>query len=301
MILENLLKDWPLVYIALGCGAFMWAVTALGAAAVFMFPSLNKRAVDTMTGFAAGVMIAASFWSLLSPAIDLCEAAGKSPWLAPASGFVTGGAFVMLAGLVLEKVMRGKINSNVSDGGAGNSCGKNNAAGGNISDGGAAGGNVNSNTSACVAPHRGLLLAGSVTLHNIPEGLSVGVAFGAAAAGLAGCTVLAGITLAIGIAIQNFPEGASVSMPLLGCGAGRKKAFFFGQLSGLVEPLAVIAGFYLSAAVRGILPFALAFSAGAMIAVTASELIPEASNSKFCAAFGCIVGFALMMILDVTL
>ncbi len=243
---------------------FTYAVTALGAALVFFVRSVNQKLLDTMMGFAAGVMIAASFWSLISPAIELSSELGKNAWLTAAIGFLSGGFFIVASDILLSKAgfMRGKDNRF----------------------------------------KRSLLLTSAVTLHNIPEGLAVGVAFGSAAIGLEGASAVAAVMLALGIGIQNFPEGVCVAMPLRREGASRLKSFAVGQASGLVEPVAGVIGAVCAMTVREILPLALTFSAGAMISVVASELIPESfrQNGKLASA-GVLVGFTVMMILDVAL
>ena len=261
----NISDKIPAVWLALGASLFCWAVTALGASLVFFFRKSNQTVMNVLMGFSAGVMIAASFWSLLSPAIELSETLGYVPWLFPAAGFAAGGLFVIGAAKLLDKgvAMRAE-----------------NAEG----------------------RKRSILLVTSITLHNIPEGMSVGVAFGAFAVGTAGSTLIGAFSLALGIGLQNFPEGASVSLPLRREGYCRRNAFFYGQLSGIVEPCAAMLGYFLCTAIRAALPFCLAFSAGAMIAVAASELLPEASGqNKNLAALGCIAGFLVMMIMDVAL
>lgn len=262
----DFLATIPPVWLTLIATGFTWGVTALGAAMVFFFKTVNRKVMDVMMGFAAGVMIAASFWSLLSPAINMSAELGYIEWLWPAIGFLSGGLFVLGASKLLDKSLK-------------------------LKDEGKTGG-----------MKRSILLVSSITLHNIPEGLSVGVAFGAMALGIPGCEIVGATLLAIGIGIQNFPEGASVSLPLRREGMSRRKSFFFGQASGVVEPCAAIIGYFLATAMRAILPFALAFSAGAMVAVVASELIPEsAKEHKNLAVVGCIFGFIAMMILDVAL
>ena len=261
----DFLSPVPPVYLTLICTLFTWGVTALGAATVFFFKHVNKKILNLLTGFAAGVMIAASFWSLLSPAVELSEELFKTNWFYPSLGFVAGGLFVVAASVLLDKFGFSKD--------------------GKMPDG----------------KKRSLLLVTSITLHNIPEGLSVGVAFGAIAAGLNGCDTVGAVLLAFGIGLQNFPEGASVSLPLRREGMSRGKAFFFGQASGFVEPLAALLGFFLSSLMRALLPFALGFSAGAMIAVAAAELLPESAENKCLSTLGCVVGFTLMTVMDLAL
>ncbi|MDR0523635.1 MAG: ZIP family metal transporter [Candidatus Methanoplasma sp.] len=243
---------------------FTYAVTALGAAMVFFFKAMNRKALDMMMGFAAGVMMAASFWSLLAPAIDLSAEMGGVSWMVAGIGFLAGGAFVVFSDLVMSRTA--KI--------------------------AARGPSV----------RRSLLLTSAVTMHNIPEGLAVGVAFGGAAMGADGMTVAAAMALALGIGLQNFPEGACVSLPLRREGYSRLKSFLIGQGSGIVEPVAGVVGVMFAMSVRGALPMALSFSAGAMIAVVCSELIPESfRDSKTIATLGVLAGFAAMMVLDVAL
>lgn len=248
---------------------FTWGVTALGATVVLFFKDINKKLLDGMLGFGAGVMIAASFWSLLNPALELSEELGSQyVWLTPALGFLVGGLFVVLS----EKLMDRFYFHEWRD-----SEGKNSL-------------------------KRSLLLVSAVTIHNIPEGLAVGVAFGGVVAGIEGASLISAILLAIGIGLQNFPEGAAVSLPLRREGYSRWKSFLSGQASGLVEPIAGVIGAFASITVRSLLPFLLAFAAGAMISVVSSELIPEsARDNKNLAAIGVILGFMVMMILDVAL
>ena len=250
---------------------FTWSLTALGASIVFFFKDVKKGILNSMLGFGAGVMIAASFWSLLNPAIELCEDLGYNSWLVPAIGFILGGLFIVLSDKFLDKFSFNNLKSSKDE-------------------------------SQFRSFKKSILLILAVTLHNIPEGLSVGVAFGGAALGIPGCTVASAILLAIGIGLQNFPEGAAVSLPLRREGFTPRKSFLYGQASGLVEPIAGILGVFMALSMRSILPILLSFSAGAMIGVVSSELIPEASiENKNLTTIGIIVGFSLMMILDVAL
>ena len=251
---------------------FTWGVTALGAAIVLFFKSVNRKVLDCMLGFGAGVMIAASFWSLLNPAIQLCEELGvKDAWFPPAIGFLIGGLFIVVSEKLLDKHCFTTWKSGNAE------C------------------EINS-------VKRCLLLVSAVTIHNIPEGLAVGVAFGGVVAGVDGATVLSAMLLALGIGLQNFPEGAAVSLPLRREGYSRSKSFLIGQASGMVEPIAGVIGAIAAMTMRSILPFLLAFAAGAMISVVSSELIPEsASENKNLATIGVILGFMLMMIMDVAL
>ena len=258
---------------ALLAGTFTWLVTALGAAGVFLSRRMPERLLDSMLGFAAGVMIAASFFSLLAPAIDLAEQAGMIKWLPAAVGFVAGAAMLRIVDQFLPH-LHPLLPIESAEG---------------------------------VKTHwqRATLLVMAITLHNIPEGLAVGIAFGAASIGLdaGGATFTAAIALTIGIALQNFPEGIAVSMPLHQAGVSRRKAFWYGQLSALVEPFAAVTGAAAVLVMRPLLPFALAFAAGAMIYVVVEELIPEAQQQGHAdiATSATIVGFTVMMILDVAL
>jgi zinc transporter, ZIP family len=254
---------------ALLASCFTWGVTALGAGMVFFFKSINRKVLDGMLGFAAGVMTAASFWSLLAPAIDLSEAMGMPKWLPPVVGFLAGGVFLRLVDRFLPHL---HIGSDTPEG-------------------------------PSTTWKRSVLLVLAITLHNIPEGLAVGVAFGAVAAGIPGAGLGAAIALAIGIGLQNFPEGAAVSVPLRREGFGRFKSFWYGQLSGVVEPIAAVAGAALVGVMRPILPYALSFAAGAMIFVVAEEVIPESQSAgnTHIATLGTMAGFALMMFMDVAL
>ena len=256
---------------ALVATLFTWFVTALGAGLVFFFRTINRKVLDSMLGFAAGVMIAASFWSLLAPAIAMSEAAGELPWLAPLIGFLAGGIFLKLTDSLLPHLHMGQPVEKAEG----------------------------------IKTHwqRSVLLVTAITLHNIPEGLAVGVAFGAVAAGLPSATMAGAIALAIGIGLQNFPEGAAVSIPLRREGLSRFNSFWYGQLSGIVEPIAGVIGAYAVLAMRPLLPYALSFAAGAMIYVVVEELIPEAqtSGNSDIATMGTMLGFAVMMFLDVAL
>ncbi len=256
---------------ALVATGFTWFMTALGAGLVFFFKTINRKVLDSMLGFAAGVMIAASFWSLLAPAIEMSEEAGKSPWLMPVLGFLCGGIFLKLADSFIPHVhIEAPIES--AEG---------------------------------IKTHwkRSILLVTAITLHNIPEGLAVGVAFGAVAVGMPSATLAGAMVLAVGIGIQNFPEGAAVSIPLRREGVSRFKSFWYGQASGIVEPIAAVLGVVAVTVMQPLLPFALSFAAGAMIYVVVEELVPEAQtsgNSDF-ATVGTMLGFAIMMLLDVAL
>ncbi len=270
----NLLGSFSPVLQALIATLFTWGVTALGASLVFFFKTINRKVLNGMLGFAAGVMIAASFWSLLAPAIEMAEGGPTPAWLVAAIGFLSGCAFLFLVDKILPHLHQG-LGSGKREG-------------------------------VKTSWQRSILLVLAITLHNIPEGLAVGVAFGAAAFGLSSATVAGAVVLAIGIGLQNFPEGAAVSIPLRREGLSRSKAFLYGQVSGIVEPIAGVIGALAVVSMRSILPYALAFAAGAMIYVVVEELIPEAQQGEKgahtdIATIGCLVGFAVMMILDVAL
>ncbi len=264
-------QELPPVLQALVGTTFTWFVTALGAATVFIFKSINRKLLDGMLGFAAGVMIAASFWSLLAPAIEMAEADGGPPWLPAVVGFMLGGGFLWVVDRIIPHLHLG-FPMEEAEG---------------IKTGW----------------QRSVLLVLAITLHNIPEGLAVGVAFGAVAAGLPAASLAGAAVLALGIGIQNFPEGAAVSIPLRREGFSRLKSFWYGQVSGLVEPVAGVLGAAAVLLIRPLLPYALAFAAGAMIYVVVEELIPEAQLEKntHVATFGSMLGFAVMMLLDVAL
>jgi zinc transporter, ZIP family len=257
---------------ALLATCFTWAMTAAGAAVVFFAKEFRRVVMDSMLGFAAGVMIAASYWSLLAPALDLAgETWGSSAWLPAVAGFLAGGGFLLAVDRLVPHLHPGFP------------------------------------TEAAEGIHtswrRSVLLVLAITIHNIPEGLAVGVAFGAAAAGLSGATLGAAMALALGIGIQNFPEGAAVSMPLRREGLSRRRSFWVGQLSGVVEPIAGVVGAAAVILMRPLLPVAMSFAAGAMIFVVAEELIPEAHRGSHSdvVTVSVLGGFALMMVLDVTL
>ena len=252
-----------------------WGMTAIGAAFVFFFKTINKHVMNGMLGFASGVMIAASFWSLLEPAIELSVGGPLPPWAVAAIGFLAGGAFLWLSDHLIPHA---HLDSKPGE-----------------SEG------IPTNL------RRSILLVLAITLHNIPEGLAVGVAIGAAAMGdsqsMAGALVVA-----IGIGLQNLPEETAVSVPLRREGLSRRKSFFYGQASGIVEPIAGVLGAWAVTAMTPILPYALAFAAGAMIYVVIVELIPESQSSTgddhtatHWATSGAMVGFTVMMILDVAL
>lgn len=250
---------------------FTWGLTAAGASLVFFVESMHRKFFDAMLGFTGGVMVAASFWSLLSPAIDMSEGDGFAKVLPAAVGFGLGAVFIY----ILDKFTPHL--------------------------------HINFKEEEAEGPktnwHKTTLLVLAITLHNIPEGLAVGVLFGGAALGIDGATTAGAIALAVGIGIQNFPEGLAVSMPLRRQGVTSGKSFMYGQLSAVVEPVAGVLGALLVMQMRPILPYALAFAAGAMIYVVVEEVIPETQRDKYTdlATLGFIGGFIVMMSLDVGL
>ncbi len=270
MNIEWLLEYNPIL-LALFASLFTWAVTALGAAMVFFFKTINQKVLNSMLGFAAGVMIAASFWSLLKPAIEITEEQGGIPWVPAVVGFLSGGAFLLVIDKILPHLHLGL--------------------------------SIDKAEGIKTSWQRSILLVLAITLHNIPEGLAIGVAFGALASN-PDMGVLAGaVALALGIGLQNFPEGAAVSIPLRREGLSRLKSFNYGQLSGIVEPVAAVLGAYLVLIITPLLPYALSFAAGAMIFVVIEELIPESQtgNETDLSTIGAMFGFATMMVLDVAL
>lgn len=246
-------------------GLFTWGVTALGAALVLLTRRFSPRAMDCMLGFGAGVMLASSFWSLLQPGLDQAEALAMNGWLTAALGLMGGAAAVKLGERLCHRLHLAR-----QEGGSARRC---------------------------------QLLIAAITLHNVPEGMAVGVAFGALAGGGGAAALGGACMLALGIGLQNFPEGAAVSLPLRREGMSRGRAFFFGQLSGFVEPVSAVVGALLAATLRQALPFLLCFAAGAMLWVILTEIIPEsqASEVRVPAAWWTMLGFCLMMVLDVAL
>jgi ZIP family zinc transporter len=269
-ILEHIEGYHPVLQ-ALLATCFTWFLTALGAAGVFLKQQLSKKTLDAMLGFAAGVMIAASYWSLLAPAIEMSEDSGTPSWVPAVVGFLLGAAVLRGIDRILPHL------------------------------------HLRAPMEEAEGIHtrwkRTTLLILAITLHNIPEGLAVGVAFGAVAAGLPSAELAGAIALALGIGIQNFPEGMAVSLPLRREGMSRFKAFWYGQLSGIVEPAAGVLGALLVIIAKPILPYALAFAAGAMIFVVVEEVIPESQRGEHShsATLGTMLGFAVMMMLDVAL
>lgn len=259
------------VLLALIATLFTWFVTAAGSSMVFFFKTINKKILNSMLGFAAGIMIAASFWSLLKPAIEMAEENGTVPWMPALVGFLSGGAFLLIVDIILPHLHMG-LSTDKAEG-------------------------------IKTSWQRSILLVLAITLHNIPEGLAVGVAFGALANNPDVGVLSGAVALAIGIGLQNFPEGAAVSIPLRREGFTRLRAFNYGQLSGMVEPVAGVIGAYLVLAIEPLLPYALSFAAGAMIFVVVEELIPESQtgNETNLSTIGAMLGFATMMFLDVAL
>jgi ZIP family zinc transporter len=267
------IRDLPPVLQVLLATGFTWGMTALGAGLVFFTKEVKRWMLDAMLGFAAGVMIAASYFSLLAPAVEFAEAGGTSPWIPAVVGFLGGGIF--LRGI--DRVLPHLHPRNPMQDAEG----------------------------IKTSWHRSVLLVSAITLHNIPEGLAIGVAFGAVAAGIPGVpeasSLAAAVALAVGIGLQNFPEGTAVSMPLRREGVSPSKSFFYGQLSAVVEPVAGVLGVVAVTFAQPLLPYALAFAAGAMIFVVVEELIPESQKGGHTdlATMSLMVGFAVMMTLDV--
>ena len=248
---------------------FTWLMTALGASLVFFVKKLNRMVLDGLLGFTGGVMVAASFWSLLSPGIEMSPGEGFMKVLPASIGFALGALFIFLLDKILPHI---HINFKDSEG--------------------------------IKTPwHKTTLLVLAITLHNIPEGLAVGVLFGGVSLGLPEATISGAVVLALGIGIQNFPEGVAVSMPMRRLGASRIKSFWYGQLSAIVEPLAAVLGAFAVTFFSPLLPYALSFAAGAMIFVVIEEVIPETQQDKYTdfATMGFILGFIIMMSLDVAL
>lgn len=250
---------------ALIASIFTWGITSLGAAVVFLFKKVNKNTMDAMLGLSAGVMLAATFWSLLSPALEMAENLKLISWLIVSLGVLSGGLLLFCGDKIFDRITKKKTNSH--------------------------------------SIKRSLMLIFSITLHNIPEGMAIGVAFGSVFYNLEGATLAAAVMLAIGIGIQNFPEGSAVSLPLRREGMSPQKAFFFGMLSGIVEPISAVIGAILVIKVQVLLPILLSFAGGAMIYVVVQELIPESQTNKKkdLMALFTILGFLLMMIFDVSL
>lgn len=258
---------------ALLATTFTWLLTALGASLVLVFKDMSRRWLDFLLGFTGGVMVAASFWSLLTPAIEMSEETyGKAlAWIPAAVGFIAGAGFIYI---IDKNIPHLHLNANISE-----------------------------KEGLKTTWDRTILLVLAITLHNIPEGLAIGVSFGAVAMGDPHFSMAAAVALTIGIGIQNFPEGIAVAMPLRRQGVSPFKSFWWGQLSAIVEPLAGVIGAVAVMYAQPILPYALAFAAGAMLYVVVEEVIPETQRDKFAdfATMGFVVGFVTMMALDVGL
>ncbi len=265
------LSSIPVYLSALLAATFTWLMTTLGAAVVFMFKKIHRRTMDITLGVAGGVMLAAGFFSLLNPAFEMAEKLPYPAWVAPSVGFVLGALFLY----VLDRAIP-HLHPNMTDG---------------TPDGKPS------------SLHRSTLLILAITLHNIPEGLAVGVAFGAVATGMEGATIGAAVSLAIGMGLQNVPEGMAVSTPLRALGWGRTKSFLYGQATAIVEPISAVVGAVAVVVFSPLLPYILSFAAGAMIYVVVEEVIPETQRDKYAdsAVLGLIAGFVLMMILDTSL
>jgi ZIP family zinc transporter len=266
-VVDSFLGFHPIVQ-ALIATCFTWLMTALGAAVVFLVRDVSRRLLDTMLGFAAGVMIAASYWALLAPAIEMSEGLGVPVWFPAAVGFLLGAAVLRLFDRLLPHLHLGLP--------------------------------IEEAEGVSTSWRRSTLLVLAITLHNIPEGLAVGVAFGVAATGGGTAGIATAVALALGMGLQNFPEGLAVSVPLRREGLSRFRSFWYGQLSGIVEPAAGVLGAAAVLASRTIMPYALGFAAGAMIFVVIEEVIPESQTggNADLATLGAIVGFVVMMILD---
>jgi zinc transporter, ZIP family len=271
MFILDMIQDIHPIVQALLATLFTWGVTALGASAVFVTREVSRRLLDAMLGFAGGVMIAASYWSLLAPAIEMSQGVTLPAWVPAVCGFLLGGMFLRSIDVILPHLHLG-FRRDEAEG-------------------------------LKTTWKRSVLLVLAITLHNIPEGLAVGVAFGAAASGVPSATVAGAVALAIGIGLQNFPEGIAVAVPLRREGISTLKSFWYGQISAIVEPIAGVIGAATAVMVRPLLPYALSFAAGAMIFVVVEEVIPESqrSGNTDLATMGAMVGFAVMMILDVAL
>ncbi len=267
--MEEFLLNTSPIFKAFLATLFTWSITALGAGLVFFFKSVKKSIMDAMLGFSAGVMIAASFWSLLAPAIEMANNLNMIAFLVVSIGFLSGGLLLFIGDKIFNYFDK-KYSKNRK-------------------------------TKDKNSFKRCLMLIFSITLHNIPEGLAVGVAFGSIAYNLDGATLSTACLIALGIGLQNFPEGTAVSVPLRREGFSRKKSFFYGQLSGIVEPISGVIGALLVLKVQLLLPFLLSFAAGTMIYVVVQELIPESQTNKRkdLMALFTLIGFSIMMILDV--
>ncbi len=268
-VLQRIIEDLNPILQALIATLFTWGTTALGSSFVFITKTANRKLLDSSLGFAAGVMIATSYWSLLAPSIEMSKESDLPIWLAPSIGFLLGSFFLFSIDKIIPHLHQGFP--------------------------------IEEKEGIKISANRITLLILAITLHNIPEGLAVGVSFGAASQNFQTSTLIGAIILAIGIGIQNFPEGMAVSMPLKNEGFSNLKCFWYGQLSAIVEPLAAVLGAVLVNFFKLLLPYALSFAAGAMIFVVVEEVIPESQKSKNTdlATISTIFGFVLMMLLDV--
>lgn len=240
---------------------FTYLLTALGSAVVFCFKPIHKRPLDIMLSISAGLMIAASIWSLTIPAVNLAEELWHNSWLLPSIGFLTGGLFIILSSIIIDKALPNATKKK-----------------------------------------RSILIIGVMPLHNIPEGLAVGVSFSGFAIGMNGCSLASALMIALGIGIQNIPDGIAISLPLYRDGMSKGKAFLYGQSSGIMEIIAAIIGYFVTISIRSVLPFFFTFAAGAMITVVVSELIPDISpENRKLGVIGFIIGFTVMMILDLAI
>lgn len=269
--MSDLLQGLHPVLQAFLATCFTWAMTALGAASVFLTFEMSRKVLDALLGFASGVMIAASYWSLLAPAIEMSKGSSVPTWFPPAVGFLIGALFLRAADRLLPHLHLGSP--------------------------------LKEAEGVPTSWQRATLLVLAITLHNIPEGLAIGVAFGAVAADLPSATLGGAVALSVGIGLQNFPEGLAVAAPLRREGMSRWKSFWYGQLSAVVEPVAAVIGAAAVLLSQHILPYALGFAAGAMIFVVIEETIPEAqrSGNTDLATMTAMLGFVVMMILDVGL
>lgn len=277
------------VLLAFGAAIITWAITALGSLTVFLLPKGRTTMMEPLLGASAGVMLAACFWSLLEPALAGASQVSSLPnWLVAACGFLAGGGF-LIAGDAVSHALECRMQRNRKEA--------------TLPKAGPADPVLEQEDTVAASRRRCRLLVASITLHNIPEGLAIGVAFGSLGAGFSASALAAALSVAVGIGLQNFPEGAAVALPLLREGYSRNKAFCIGQLSGIVEPLSALAGAALVLAVRQLLPWALAGAAGAMVYVVAHELLPEAQRpaSRTGVTIACLLGFVVMMVLDVAL
>ena len=265
------LTSYNPVFLALLATIFTWLVTALGASLVYLTKTVNRKLLDISLGFAAGIMIAASFWSLLAPAIELSSSMDNLSWFPASFGFLIGAFFLAGIDKIVPHLHMGQP--------------------------------LKEAEGPKTTWHTNRLLLMAVTIHNIPEGLAVGIAFGALALNMSVDSLMAAIVLALGIGIQNFPEGIAVSFPLRGEGLSKNKSFFYGQLSAIVEPIAGVLGAFLVTIFTPLLPYALSFAAGAMMFVVIEDIIPECQREGNIdsATIAAIFGFIVMMILDVAL